>query len=124
MKHLTSLVLVVTLLSGCAAWTATKSLFVSAVSLEVVGEQFLQTTKQVQAGCDSRAIPIPTCQRYKIFHDRFQKAYPIAVGMWRAADKANDASTKGKAEDVVRSLSKDLADLTAEALGAFVPEVR
>ena len=110
--------------TGCAGWTYTKSLFVTAVSLEAVGEHFLQVTKQVQSGCDTHAIPLPTCAKYKAFHDNFQRAYPLAVGLWKAADKVGDAATKGKAEEVVRRLSTDLAGLAGEALGAFATEVR
>ena len=124
LRPMIALVLVVALTAGCGAWTYTQSMFVTAVSLEAVGEHFLLVTQQVQGGCNDRSIPLPTCVKYKAFHDNFVRAYPLAVGMWRAADKAGDAATKGKAEDVVRGLSRDLATLAAEALSALATEVR
>lgn len=108
-------------LAGCSAVDYTKSLFVTAVSLETVGHQFAAISEQVTVGCESKAIPIQTCQRYRVFGEHFKRSFPLAVGVWRAADQAGDAKTKGKAEDVVRSLAEDLATLTAEALGAFLP---
>lgn len=123
-RQAVALALVVALTAGCGAWTYTQSMFVSAVSLEAVGEHFLLVTQQVQAGCNDRTIPYPTCVRYKAFHDNFVKAYPLAVGMWKTADKAGDAATKGKAEDVVRRLSTDLTALANDALAAFATEVR
>ena len=111
-------------LAGCSAWTYTQSLFVAAISLETVGQQFAAISEQVTLGCESKAIPVQTCQRYRVFGDHFKRSYPIAVGMWRAADKAGDTMVKRKAEDVVRSLSEDLGTFTTEALGAFTTETK
>ena len=111
-------------LSGCAAKTYVQSLFVSAVSLETVGHQFAAISEQVTQGCESRAIPVSTCDKYRVFGQHFQRSYPLAVGMWRAADHAGDASTKGKAEDIMRVLAEDLTKLAIEALGALSPEVK
>ena len=116
-----SLILALTL-TGCSAWTYTQSLFVSAVSLDVVGEQFLQVTAQVQEACNVRSLSVQVCERYKSFHDNFQRAYPAAVGLWKAADKAGDTTTKAKAEDVIRSLSHDLTSIAADVLSTFAPE--
>ena len=121
-RTLIAVVLSASLLTGCAAFDYTKSLFVSGVSLETVGEQFLQITDQVREGCLNGVIPVKTCVRYGNFHDNFVRAFPLAVGIWNAADKAGDAATKQKAEDVVRVLAKDMGKLAAEALGAFIPE--
>ena len=123
MRTLVALALTLAL-TGCATMDYAKSLFVTGVSLEALGEQFLQITDQVRSGCQSLVIPAPTCDRYKVFHDNFQKTYPLTVGMWQAADKAGDAATKGKAEDVARALGKSLAQLATEALSSFAPEVR
>ena len=119
-----SIILLSITLTGCAAFDYTKSMFVSGVSLEAVGEQFLSVTHQVGAGCQKGEIPRRMCEDYGEFHERFKRTYPLAVGMWMAADRAGDAATKQKAEDVVRSLSRDLAKLAAEALSALVPEMK
>jgi hypothetical protein len=78
----------------------------------------------VGAGCVSKAIPVGTCDKYRAFHTNFKRVYPLTVGMWQAADKAGDATTKRKAEDVGRQLAVDLTRLATEALGAFAPEVK
>ena len=124
MAKIIGIVLISLALTGCAAFDYTKALFVSGVSLEAVGEQFLQVTSQVADGCRQAIIPRDTCISYGVFHEKFRRTYPLAVGMWTAADRAGDAATKRKAEDVIRVLSSDLARLAAEALNAFAPEGR
>ena len=124
MTKIVGIVLISLTLTGCAAFDYTKALFVSGVSLEAVGEQFLQVTAQVKDGCTQQIIPLKTCLNYSVFHEQFRRSYPLAVGMWTAADRAGDAATKRKAEDVIRSMSADLARLAAEALNAFASEVR
>ena len=124
MTKIVGIVLISLTLTGCAAFDYTKALFVSGVSLEAVGEQFLQVTAQVKDGCTQQIIPLKTCLNYSVFHEQFRRSYPLAVGMWTAADRAGDAATKRKAEDVIRSMSADLARLAAEALNAFAPEKR
>ena len=124
MTKVVGIVLLSLTLTGCATFDYAKGLFVSGVSLEAVGEQFLQVTAQVADGCKQAIIPLNTCISYGVFHEKFRRTYPLAVGMWTAADRAGDSATKGKAEDVIRSLSTDLARMAAEALKAFAPEVR
>lgn len=108
-------------LSGCAAIDYTKSLFITGISIEQVGEQFIQVTNQMVAGCRADVIPDKLCDQYGTFFQNFQKTYPLAVGMWKAADKAGDTATKRKAEDVVRVLATDMTRLVIEALGTFAP---
>lgn len=121
-KRLPLLMVVIVMLSGCSAFSYTKSLFVSGVSLEVLGTHFVQTTEHVTAGCDAKVIPAVTCDKYRAFGLHFKRVYPLTVGMWRAARNAGDATAKGKAEDVARSLAKDLTTLAVEALGTFAPK--
>ena len=111
------LTLVALLTAGCAL----KSLFVSAVSLEAVGVQFHAVSEQVTQGCEKRVITVQTCERYRVFGENFKRAYPLAVGVWKAARTADDTASQEKAEDVVRALARDLAKLTAEALASFLP---
>ena len=111
-------------LSGCAVKTYVQSLFVSAVSLDAVGHQFAAISEQVTVGCESHAIPADTCDRYRAFGVRFKRSYPLAVGMWRAAEHTRDAATQGRAEDVVKSLAEDLKKLATEARGMLTPDVR
>ena len=67
------IVLAVLLFSGCSALTYTKSLFVSGISLETIGEQFVQVSEQVTQGCAAQVIPAPTCARYMVFGENFKK---------------------------------------------------
>lgn len=106
-------------LSGCAAMDFTKSLFVTGVSLEVLGDQFVQTSQQVTVGCASESIPGDLCRKYRVFGENFKRVYPPLVGMWKAAATAGDKATQGKAEDVARSLAVDLATISAEILASF-----
>lgn len=115
--QLLPLFLILWLLTGCAL----KSLFVSAVSLEAVGVQFAAVSEQVTQGCEKRVITVQTCERYRVFGENFKRAYPLAVGVWKAARTADDTASQEKAEDVVRALARDLAKLTAEALASFLP---
>ena len=117
-KHVAALVVAAVVLSGCAS---IKPFFVSGVSLEVVGDQFAAVSEQITVGCERRVITPSTCERYRVFGENFKKSYPLAVGVWQAARKANDKGMQGKAEDVVRQLSTDLSKLAAEALSQFVP---
>ena len=120
-----ALVLVLLLaLAGCGATAAVKGLFVSGVSLEQVGEQFVNISEQITKGCEVSAIPQTTCDKYRAFGLHFKKTYPLAVGMWEASRKANDKATQEKAENVVRSLASDMSKLASEALGAFAPEMK
>ena len=114
----------VVLLVGCAAPSYIQGLFVSGVSLEVVGNQFAQVSTQITAGCAQKVILPATCEKYRVFGEHFKKTYPIVVGMWRAAREAEDAESKKRAEDVIRLMSEELSKLAIEALGAFAPEIR
>lgn len=124
LKRTTALVALALVLTGCGTLTAAKGLFVSGVSLEALGEQFVAVSRQVSAGCEQRIIPAPTCEKYRTFGEHFKRVYPLTVEMWRAARRAEDAAAQEKAEDVARVLSRDLTKLSIEALGAFAPEVR
>lgn len=123
MRHVDriGMILLVLLLTGCSAVQTVKGLFVSGVSLEAVGVQFAEVSEQVTKGCEQKVVPQTTCEKYRAFGLNFKRVYPLAVGMWEAARRANDAATQRKAEDVMRSLSNDLTTLTAEALGSFTP---
>ena len=116
--------LLLVVLAGCGAMDYTRSLFVSGVSLEALGTQFVQVTEQVTAGCDAHTIPVTTCARYRTFGEGFKRAYPLTVSLWQAAEKAGDTATKRRAEDVARSLASDLSRLAVEALGTLAPEVK
>lgn len=124
MRKFLALVAIITLLTGCSVYTSTKSLFVSGVSLQALGEQFVAVSEQVAEGCDGGVIPVHTCDKYKAFFDNFVKVYPLTVKTWEAAKNAGDVATQGKAEDVARSLAKDLTELAIEALGSLAPEVK
>lgn len=109
-------------LAGCGAMDYTKSLFISGVSLEVLGTQFTSTTEQVTKGCEAQAIPKDLCARYRAFGLRFKRVYPVTVGLWQAAERAGDTTAKRKAEDVTQALARDLTRLAVEALGSLSPE--
>lgn len=122
MKRNHALILVLALvvaLSGCAG--AMKNLFVTAVSLEALGDQFVQTSEQVTAGCQSGVIKPDACERYRQFGLNFKKVYPQTVGLWKAARNANDTAAMGAAEDVARQLSRDLTKIATEILLSFIP---
>ena len=119
-----ALALVITLTTGCGAWTYTRSMFVSGISLEGLGEQFVSVSTQVTEGCKLQVIQLTTCAKYRVFGEHFKKAYPLTVSVWKAARKAGDTAMQDKAEDVIRVLSKDLTKLAVEALGALAPEGR
>ena len=123
-RTVVAITLSASLLGGCAAWDFTKSLFITAVSLEAIGVQLAAVSEQVTVGCETRVIPTQPCERYRVFGEHFKRTYPIAVKMWKAADRAGDAATRGKAEDVVRVLAEDMTKLATEALNAFSMEVR
>ena len=121
LRRAAPLVLFVMLLAGCGAYAGFKALFVSGVALDVVGDQFVAVSAQVNVGCTQQVIPAATCAKYRAFQVRFKQSYPLAVGMWQAANKAGDTVSKGKAEDVIRSLARDLSNLASEALQTFMP---
>lgn len=116
------LILLSILLTGCGAYTSFKSLFVAGVALDVVGEQFIQVSAQIHAGCTNLVIPGATCVKYRAFQVRFKQTYPLAVGMWEAANKAQDTASRDKAEAVIRGLAADLSSLAVEALSTFTSQ--
>lgn len=110
------------LLSGCSVMGLAKGLFASGVSLQTVGTQFVAVSEQVTAGCAARAIPAPTCERYRVFGEQFKRTYPVTVGLWNAARTAGDKATQARAEDVAAQLAEDLSKLAVEALRTFTEE--
>lgn len=109
-------------LTGCA--TFYKTLFVSGVSLAELGKQFIAVSEQVTAGCVAKSIPVPVCERYRVFGVQFKKVYPLTVGLWEAARAAGDVKAKNKAEAVMEQLATDLSKLTIEALQSLSQEVK
>lgn len=125
MRHLSrslAVILLSILLTGCGAYTGFKSFFVTGVALDTVGEQFVAISTQIHTGCTNLVIPATTCAKYRAFQVRFKQTYPLAVGVWEAAHKANDTATKDKAEGVIRGLATDLSNLVAEALASFATQ--
>ena len=108
--------------TGCA--TFYKTLLVSGVSLAELGKQFVAVSEQITAGCIAYAIPVPTCERYRVFGTQFKKIYPVTVGLWEAARASGDTKAKNKAEAVMEQLATDLSKLTVEALQSLSQEIK
>ena len=121
MRRVTAGVLLLALfLSGCSALNYTKSLFVAGVSLDALGDQFVQVSTQVTKGCDvDKSIPDDVCVRYRAFGLRFKQIYPTLVGLWKAAENSGDAAAKRKAEDIALQLAEDLSKLAVEAINSM-----
>lgn len=118
-----ALMLVVTLTAGCSAWTYTKSLFVTGISIETVGEQFANTSEIITNGCIAQVITKETCAAWRTFSAHFKKTYPLAAEAWKSGRRVGDAALQGAAEDAVRKLAAELSRLGVEALSTFAPEV-
>lgn len=119
MRRLITVVVVAIAISGCATG---RTLEVSGAALEGLGEQFVSVTKQVKSGCDAKVISPVTCTKYRVFGERFKQTFPVTVGVWEAARKANDIESERKAAAVAQLLANELTQLAIEALNAFAPE--
>lgn len=109
-------VLAVLLLAGCA-----QSLAVTGQSLKAVGEEYEAVSLVFGQACQGGVIAPVTCAKYRSFQERFRKAYPLAVGVWDAARKANDANAQKQARVAIEGLAADLSALAVEGLG-YIPK--
>ena len=116
-KLLLSLLFGMSLLVACSA---NQALLVTGESLAVVGNQFVGVAAAYKQGCDvAKSIPQSQCLKFREFGEYFKKVYPLTIQLWEAARLANDGALKGKASEVVQSLSNSLSALAAEGLGTF-----
>lgn len=118
MRHAAAALFLALTLAGCGV----KSLFVTAVSLEVLGTQVAAASEQMTRACEQRLVTVKLCNQYAEAGAKFKKSYPIAVGLWTAAADAQDTDTQSAADKVVRKLAADLTRIATEALGQFLQE--
>ena len=111
--------LVASLLSGCASWRA-PTLEATGITVEALGEQFVKVAAVFEKGCiEPRSISMQACAEFRDFGIQFKQAYPLLVGLWKAARDADDPQMQRSVTEVIAHLATSLSKLAAEGLDAY-----
>lgn len=108
------------LIGGCAAMSREQALVVTGESLKAVGTEFVDVAGMYKNGCDvTKVIKPADCQAFRVFGEKFQRSYPVAVKLWESARTANDSATQSETEKVVRQLAADLSAFAVLMIQAY-----
>jgi hypothetical protein len=115
------------LLAGCASLgigTGDSGLAVTGEGLKALGEEFVAVSAVYVQGCNSGQIKPDNCAKYRSFGQKFQKSYPLAIQLWEAARKANDAAVEKKMREVVTLMATELSSMAVNAYVVFTEETK
>ena len=112
------LLALVLLLAGCGMMTRQTTLLATGEALRGLGEEFRHVADIYTTSCEAKKIPVASCSDFRTFGLRFQKTYPLAIGLWEAARKANDRAAQRRVAVVLEGLAEDLSRLAIQAFDA------
>jgi hypothetical protein len=109
------LMLVVVLIAGCAAQTATRTLLTSSASITAMANQFSEVSVTYTDGCNAGIIERPYCDKFKAFSPKFKAALKELSDDWTAARRLNDVSRTASVEDKIVQWATELTSLAMRA---------
>jgi hypothetical protein len=111
-------------LAGCAApWArGTPIERETAESLNAVDRQHHRTALLYADACTGKAMPARTCTAWNDFSARYQATYPLALRMWRDAERVGDTATAREAKATIIGLREEISLHTTRALETIEAE--
>lgn len=113
------LAVILLLTTGCAS-----ALIRSGETLDAIGRQFVTVGNHWNMLLESKQITPAQYEEWAVFARDFQRAYPLAVDVWKAARMTGDKAAEDRMGEAITLLATKLTPLAIKAYDYAAPAWR